>query len=96
MFLVAVYTIIDVLYQAQLAPQLPRGPGKRPTLSDSEGLALALCAQRLRRSEHAMVRYAMAHCRAYFPCLLSQSAYNRCIRTLSLCRHRMNLIVKGP
>jgi hypothetical protein len=44
-FLVALYTIIDDLYQAQVASQLPRGPGKRPTLSDSEVLTLALCAQ---------------------------------------------------
>jgi hypothetical protein len=82
-FLVALYTILDDLYQARLAPQLPRGPGKRPTLSDSEVLTLAVCARWLRRSERAMVRYAMAHWRAYFPCLLSQSAYKRRSRRLA-------------
>jgi hypothetical protein len=82
-FLVALYTIIDDLYQAQVAPQLPRGPGKRPTLSDSEVLTLALCAQWLHRSERAVVRYALAHWQAYFPRLLSQSAYNRRSRRLA-------------
>jgi hypothetical protein len=82
-FLVALYTIIDDLYQAQVAPQLPRGPGKRPTLSDSEVLTLALCAQWLRRSERAVVRYAREHWRAYFPRVLSQSAYHRRSRRLA-------------
>ena len=82
-FLVALYTNIDDLYQAQVAPQLPRGPGKRPTLSDSEVLTLALCAQWLHRSEPAVVRYALAHWQTYFPRLLSQSAYNQRSRRLA-------------
>jgi hypothetical protein len=82
-FLVAWYTIIDDLYQARVAPQLPRGPGKRPALSDSEVLTLALCAQWLHRSERAVVRYALAHWQAYFPRLLSQRAYNRRSRRLT-------------
>jgi hypothetical protein len=44
-FLVALYPIVDDEYQAQVEPQLPRRSGKRPTLSDSEVLTLALCAQ---------------------------------------------------
>jgi hypothetical protein len=82
-FLVALYTIVDDVYQAQVAPQLPRSPGKRPALSDSEVLTLALCAQWLRRSERAVVRYARHHWQAYFPRLLSQSAYNRRSRRLA-------------
>jgi hypothetical protein len=82
-FLVALYTIIDDLYQTQVAPQLPRRPGKRPELSDSEVLTLTVCAQWLRRSERAFVRYARAHWRAYFPRVLSQSAYNRRSRRLA-------------
>jgi hypothetical protein len=82
-FLVALYTIIDDVYQARVAPQLPRGPGKRPTLSDSEVLTLALCAQWLRRSERAVVRYALAHGRAYVPCLRSQRADHRRLRHLT-------------
>jgi hypothetical protein len=82
-FLVALYTIVDDVYQAQVAPQLPRSPGKRPTLSDSEVLTLVLCSQWLRRSERALVRYAMAHWCMYVPRLLSQSAYNRRSRRLA-------------
>jgi hypothetical protein len=82
-FLVALYTIVDDLYQARVAPQLLRGPGKRPMLSDSEVLTLALCAQWWRRSARAVVRYAMTYWRAYFPRLLSQSAYNRRNRRLA-------------
>ena len=82
-FLVAVYTIVDDVYQAQVAPQLPRSPGKRPALSDSAVLTLALCAQWLRRSERAVVRYARHHWQAYFPRLLRQSAYNRRRRRLA-------------
>jgi hypothetical protein len=82
-FLVALYTIVDDVYQAQVAPQLPRRAGKRPALSDSEVLTLALCAQWLRRSERAVVRYARTHWWAYFPRLLSQSAYNRRSRRLA-------------
>jgi hypothetical protein len=62
--LVAWSTTVEDLYQAGVAPQLPRGPGKHPELSDSEGRTLALGAQGLRRSERARVRYAMAHWRA--------------------------------
>lgn len=82
-FLVALYTLVDDLYQVQVAPQLPRSPGRRPELSDSEVLTLALCAQWLRRSERALVGYARQHWRAYFPRLLSQSAYNRRSRRLA-------------
>jgi hypothetical protein len=82
-FLVALYTILDDGYQAQVAPQLPRGPGKCPKVSDSEVLTLALCAQWLRRSERAVVRYARAHWQAYFPRMLSQSAYHRRSRRLA-------------
>jgi len=82
-FLVALYTIVDDLYQAWGAPQLPRGRGKRPALSESEWLTLARCAQWWRRSERARVRYALAHWRPYFPRLLSQSADHRRSRRLA-------------
>ena len=60
-FLVALYTIVDDVYQRQVAPQVPRAPGKRPTGSDREVLTLTLCAQWLPRSERALVRYAQEH-----------------------------------
>jgi len=82
-FLVALYTIVDDLYQQHVAPAKPRRPGPRPTVSDSEILTLALCAQWWGRSERAFVRHVRAHWRAYFPRLLSQSAYNRRCRDLA-------------
>lgn len=82
-FLVALYTIVDDLYRAYLAPAKPRRPGKRPALSDSEVLTLLVCAQWLGGSERALGRYAATYWRAYFPRLLDQSAYNRRVRDLA-------------
>ena len=82
-FLVALYTIVDDLYQQYAAPAKPVRPGPRPTVSDSEVLTLALCAQWWGRSERAFLRYVHQHWRAYFPCMLSQSAYNRRCRDLA-------------
>lgn len=82
-FLVALYTIVDDLYQQQAAPLKPVRPGPRPTVSDSEVLTLAVCAQWWGRSERAFLRYAQAYWRAYFPRFLSQSAYNRRGRDLA-------------
>jgi len=82
-FLVAVYCVVDDLYQAQLAGAKPVRPGHRPDLSDSEVLTLALLAQwQQGRSERAFLRYAQHHWRTYFPRLLSQSAFNRRARDL--------------
>ena len=44
-FLVALYTIVDDLYQQHAAPAKPRRPGPPPVMSDSEVLTLALCRQ---------------------------------------------------
>jgi hypothetical protein len=77
------YTIIDDWSQALVVPQLPRGLGKRPTLSDSDGLTLALWAQWWRRSVRALVRSALEHWRASFPRLHSQRAYHRRSRRLA-------------
>lgn len=83
-FLVTVYCIVDDLYHAHYAPIKPRRRGQRPGLSDSEVLTLTLLAQwQGRRSERAFLRYASRHWRAYFPHLLSQSAFNRRVRDLA-------------
>ena len=81
-FLVALYTIVDDLSQQAAAVKAAR-PGPRPTVSDSEVLTLALCAQWWGRSERAFLRYVRHHWRAYFPRVLSQSAYNRRCRALA-------------
>lgn len=44
-FLVALYTVVDDLYQQHAAPVKPVRPGPGPAVSDSEVLTLALCAQ---------------------------------------------------
>ena len=82
-FLVALYTIVDDLSQQPVAARKPGRPGPRPVVADSAVLTLALWAQWWGRSERAFLRYARAHWRAYFPRLLSQSAYNRRCRALA-------------
>ena len=81
-FLVALYTVVDDLYQAVYAPQKPRRRGHQPEMSDSEVLTLLLLAQWLGWSERMLVAYAAACWRAYFPRLVDQSAFNRRARDL--------------
>jgi hypothetical protein len=84
-FLVTVYCTVDELYAEQLGPRKPARPGAAPELSDSEVLTLMVLAQaQTRRSERRFIRYAGRHWRAYFPRLLSQSAFNRRARDLML------------
>jgi hypothetical protein len=81
--LVTVYCIVDDLYRQHHAPHRPARPGHRPALSDSEVLTLTLLAQwQAARSERAFLRAARRQWRAYFPRLLSQSAFNRRARAL--------------
>lgn len=82
-FLTAVYVIVDELYQSYAAPRKPVRPGPHPRLADSEVLTLMLCQHWFGISERALGRIATAHWRAYFPHLLSQSAFNRRARDLS-------------
>jgi hypothetical protein len=88
-FLTTLYCLVDDLYQAQFAAQKPRRPGPPPRLSDSEVLTLALLAQwRPDRSERGFARWVRRHWRAYFPQMLTQTAFNRRVRDLAgvLCR----------
>lgn len=81
-FLVALYTIIDDLYQAHVAEAARHRPGVAPVVSDSEVLTLAVCAQWYGRSESGFLRYVDRHWRRYFPRQLEQSAFNRRVRGL--------------
>ena len=82
-FLITVYCIIDDWCQQHLVPHRAHRPGRRPDLSDSEVLTLLVLAQwQQNRSETAFLAYARRHWRAYFPHLLSQSAFNRRARDL--------------
>lgn len=83
-FLVTVYVEVDDLYRTEYAPSKPRRPGPEPAMSDSEVLTLALLGQwRQDRSERAFVSWVQRHWQAYFPRMLSQSAFNRRVRDLS-------------
>ena len=82
-FLVALYTIVDELYQRHVAPHRPVRRGRRAELSDSEVLTLLVCEQWHGRSERGFLRFACRYWRAYFPRLLHQSAFNRRARDLT-------------
>ena len=82
-FLTAVYTVVDDLYRERLAAVVARRPGPTPTLSDSEVLTLAICAEwGTWDSERAFWRFAGRHLRHLFPRLVDQSAFNRRRRAL--------------
>ena len=82
-FLVALYTIVDDLYQRHYAPHKPNRPGRRPEMSDSEVLTLTICAQWHGKSERKFLRKVRERWRSYFPRMLSQSAFNRRSRDLA-------------
>lgn len=88
-FLVALYTIVDELYQQHVAPVRPVRRGRRPVLSDSEVLTLMVCEQWHGRSERGFLRFVGRYWRAYFPRLLDQSAFNRRARDLTGALTRM-------
>lgn len=79
-FLVAVYTEIDTIYQEEILPDLPVRPGPQPLMSDSEVLTLELVGQWRGSSERGLLRWAAQQLTAWFPVILSQSAFNRRVR----------------
>jgi hypothetical protein len=82
-FLVALYTIVDELYQQHVAPQKPVRRGRRAVMSDSEVLTLMVCEQWHGRSERGFLRFVGRSWRGYFPRLHGQSAFNRRVRDLT-------------
>jgi hypothetical protein len=82
-FLTAVYTVVDDLYRERLAAALRHRPGPAPTLSDSEVLTLAICAEwGPWDSERGFWRFACRRLRHLFPRLVDQSEFNRRRRSL--------------
>jgi hypothetical protein len=82
-FLTAVYTVVDDLYRERLAASLRHRPGPAPTLTDSEVLSLAICAEwGPWDSERGFWRCARQHLRHLFPRLVDQSEFNRRRRAL--------------
>lgn len=82
-FLVALYTIMDELYQRHVAPERPVRRGRRPGLSASEVLTLMVCEQWHGRSERGFLRFVARSWRSDFPRRLHQSAFNRRVRDLT-------------
>jgi hypothetical protein len=78
-----VYCVIDDLYRRHAGPVRAHLPGRPGELSDSEVLTLTILAQwQPTGSERQFIAWAAKHWRAYFPRLLSQSAFNRRARHL--------------
>lgn len=83
-FLTALYCAVDDWWQTAHPPPERPGPGRRPRLSPSEVLTLAVLGQWPRwRSERDFWRFARAHLRDAFPQLGSQSQLNRRVRALA-------------
>src|SRR5919201_3037112 len=77
------YVVVDDLYRERLAEVVGRRPGPAPTLSDSEVLTLAICAEwGPWDSERGFWRFACKRLRHLFPRLLDQSEFNRRRRSL--------------
>jgi hypothetical protein len=77
------YVVVDDLYRERLAEVMGRRPGPAPTLSDSEVLTLAICAEwGPWDSERGFWRFACKRLRHLFPRLLDQSEFNRRRRSL--------------
>jgi hypothetical protein len=84
-FLTGLYCMVDDVYQAHFAAGKRGRPGPKGKLADSEVVTLALLFQWLPHgSERRFLSYAARQWRAYFPRLLSQSAFNRRMRDLGL------------
>lgn len=81
-FVTAVYVFVDDLCRSECGRFSGKRRGRRPSLSSSEVVTLALLAQwHHTGSERAFIRFAAQHWKGYFP-LLSQSRFNRCVRKL--------------
>ena len=85
-FLIALYVIVDDLYQSDIHPRLPACGGPAAQMSDSEVLCLGLAGQWRSgvpwKSERGIMRYVRKHLRHLFPTVLTQSAFNRRLRRL--------------
>ena len=85
-FLIALYVIVDDLYQSDIHPRLPACGGPAAQMSDSEVLCLGLAGQWRSgvpwKSERGIMRYVRKHLSHLFPPVLTQSAFNRRLRRL--------------
>jgi Transposase DDE domain len=81
-FITTVYVVVDDIYKQLFGGLRPPKRGRRPWLSDSEVLTLALLAQwHGMGSERAFLRFAGCQWQPFFPAF-SQSAFNKRARAL--------------
>ena len=77
-FLTALYTVVDDVYRERLAGVMAHRPGPAPVLSDSEVLALGICAEWGHwGSERAFYRFVRRRLRHLFPRLVDYAEFNR-------------------
>jgi hypothetical protein len=85
-FLVALYVIVDDLYQSHIQPRMPACGGPEAQMSDAEVLCLGLAGPWRSgvpwKSERGIMRYVRKHLRHLFPTVRTQSAFNRRLRRL--------------
>jgi len=85
-FLVALYVIVDDLYQSHIQPRLPACGGPEAQRRDSEVLCVGLAVQWRSgvpwKSERGLRRYVRKHLRHVCPTVRTQSAFNRRVRRL--------------
>lgn len=86
-FLTTVYVEIDTWCRTE--PPTPHHPGPPPKLSDAEVLTLMVVGHFRGQSERALLRWAAATLRPWFPVQLTQSAFNRRARTLAFAAARL-------
>ena len=78
-FLTAVYVIVDDLCQAKSGEVRPKRRGRKPVLSESEVITLALLSQwHGRGSERAFLRFAARHWRSSSPCSARVASTSAC------------------
>ena len=94
-FITAVYVLVDDLHSLNICGNGKKRRGRRPVLSESEAITLALLAQwHGAGSERAFVRFASREWRGYFPAV-SQSAFNRRVRGLRDAISRLSPVIAG-
>lgn len=85
-FFTLLYVLVDDWYKGYVQEYKPQTSGRKPTMSDSEVLTVALAGQwRIGvpwQSERGLVRYMQSYGRGMFPTMLERSGFNRRVRYL--------------
>lgn len=85
-FLIELYVLIDDWYKVSVEPNKPKRQGRKPRMSDSEVLTVAIAGNWRAgvpwQSERGVVRWMQRHGKHWFPHMLERSAFNRRVREL--------------